>query len=367
MSDRSTLSAWSLGIDDGYETADLRGLVDDIARRVVDDSVPPRSVRQRFDGELWRVLTEAGLTTLTCAPESEAGPAELAIVLHGLARRSVAVPLAETDIAGSLAREAGCVPPDGPLSIAIVDGDVLDGRLRGAAVDVPWTREAAAVVLAVRTPVCVRVAIVGDDDVDTEDGHNLAGEPRNILRFDMPATRFTEISGAMGEELTRRGAWARCIQIVGALDAAAEQSFAHTRARVQFGRTLNNFQSVQHSLAAMVGEIERSRAVVALAVAAATDYGFADDRTRCAVAVAKTVLGQTVRVVSTLAHQLHGAIGVTIEHPLWRSTMSAQSWVREFGSPRQYAQQLGRLVLEAENPWDVVTIAQSRSRKPELT
>lgn len=368
MSNRSELGALSSGIDDGEETVDLRDLVDDIARRIAQDSVHDRCVRQRFDADLWRALTDAGLTTLTRSPEFEAGPTELAVVLYGLARHGVSVPLAETDLlAGWLAHEAGCVPPDGPLTIAIVDGQVLGDRVVGVARDVPWTREAAAVVLAVRVPGHVFVVTVDNGDVDTDDAHNLAGEPRNTLRFELPRSRFNEISGATAEELVRRGAWARCVQIVGALDAAVEQAFAHTRARTQFGRALSNFQSVQHSLAAMVGEIERSRAVVVLAVAAATDYGFADERTRYAVAVAKTVLGQTVGVVNTLAHQLHGALGVTIEHPLWRSTMSAQSWVAEFGSPRQYAQWLGRLVLAADDPWDVVstvhTIADGRPHR----
>ncbi|MCV7101382.1 acyl-CoA dehydrogenase [Mycobacterium palustre] len=347
---------------DGYETDGLCELVDDIVRRLLNDSAHDRCVRQRFDRELWHVLDHAGLTKLTS--EFGARPVELAVVLYALARHAAVVPLAETDmLAGWLAREAGYQPPDGPLTIAIVDGDELGARIKGAAVDVPWTREAGAVVLAVRTPGRSHVAIVSNDEVDTEEGHNLAGEPRNTLKFDLPAERFVEVSAAAGEELARRGAWARCVQIVGALDAAAEHSFAHTRARVQFGRTLNSFQSVQHSLAAMVGEIERSRAVVALAVAAATDFGFAAQRTRYATALAKVVLGQTVSAVTTRAHQLHGAIGVTIEHPLWRFTMRAQSWVGEYGSAAHYARQLGGMVLDAANPWDIVLSGQAVNRR----
>ena len=53
---------------------------------------------------------------------------------------------------------------------------------------------------------------------------------------------------------------------------------AHTGERVQFGRRLSKFQAVQHSLAAMAGEIERARAATALAVAAAADYGFDSPR-----------------------------------------------------------------------------------------
>ena len=50
--------------------------------------------------------------------------------------------------------------------------------------------------------------------------------------------------------------------------------------------------------------------------------------------------------MTTIAHQLHGAIGVTIEHRLWLATMRARSWVDEFGSTAQYARRLGRMALD---------------------
>ena len=56
--------------------------------------------------------------------------------------------------------------------------------------------------------------------------------------------------------------------------------------------------------------------------------------------------------VVTSAHQLHGAIGVTIEHRLWPATMRARSWIEEFGDTAHYAQQLGRMTLGAQDPWD---------------
>ncbi|EUA23552.1 acyl-CoA dehydrogenase, C-terminal domain protein [Mycobacterium xenopi 4042] len=93
--------------------------------------------------------------------------------------------------------------------------------------------------------------------VKITDGHNLAGEPRDRVDFDTPVHRFRLLDASVGAELLQRGAWARCVQVIGALDAAAESSVSHTRERVQFGRALSTFQSVQHALAAMAGEIER--------------------------------------------------------------------------------------------------------------
>jgi acyl-CoA dehydrogenase len=126
---------------------------------------------------------------------------------------------------------------------------------------------------------------------------------------------------------------------------------AYTRERVQFGRSLSTFQSVQHALATMAGEIERGRAAATLAVASAVDHGFGSAHSDYAITVAKITLGRVVPTVTTIAHQLHGAIGVTQEHHLWSFTMRAQSWIDEFGATAGYAQRLGRLALAADDPW----------------
>lgn len=300
--------------------------------------------------ELWRNLEDTGLARLTS--RQGAGPAEAAIVLSGLARHAAAVPIAEADLlAVWLADKAAVSIPDtGPLTVAVADATEIDGRLSGIARDVPWPL--STVVLAVRTADALHVAVV--EDALTLDGRNLAGEPRGSVTFDMAASNMQAVDPGVADELIRRGAWARCNQIVGALDAACDLTVAHTGERVQFGRPLSKFQAVQHSLAAMAGEIERARAATALAVAAATDYGFAHPATDYAVTSAKVAVGRAVNPVTTIAHQLHGAIGVTAEHRLWRTTMRARSWVDEFGTTTQYARRLGRMALAADDPWDVV-------------
>lgn len=248
-------------------------------------------------------------------------------MLRGLARHAGGVPIAETDLlAARLGAKAGLMLPDaGPLTVAIADAALSGGRIRGTAVGVPWTRASDAIVLVATTSDILYVGLVHIADVRIEDGHNLAGEPRDRISFDLPAERLHAVDTSAHEELLRRGAWARRVQIIGALDKAAELSVAHTRKRVQFGRPLRKFQSVQHALATMAGGVERARAATALAVAAASDYGFAAAQTNYAVTVAKVVLGRVISPVTAIAHQLHGAIGVTAELRLGLSTMPSNS------------------------------------------
>jgi acyl-CoA dehydrogenase len=330
---------------------ELTQLVDDIGRRSFDARFGQRGVPDEFDAALWRHLEETGLSRLTSS--QEAGPAEAAIVLSGLARHAAAVPIAETDLlAAWLAGEAALeVPDSGPLTVAIADAETVDGRIVGTATDVPWPRS-SAVLLAARTSDAIHIAFV--DDPRIVGSHNLAGEPRGSFPFELPVDRFASVRPSVFDELVRRGAWARCVQSIGVLDAAADLTVAHTRERRQFGRALSAFQAVQHSLAAMAGEIERARAATMLAIAAAADYGFGGTETDYAVTVAKVAVGRAVEPVTTVAHQLHGAIGVTREHQLWLATMRARSWVDDFGSTAHYARRLGRMALAAAEPWDLV-------------
>lgn len=325
---------------------ELKQLVDDIGAKAAQARFGNRRLPETFDADLWRDLEETGLARLTT--EQDAGPAEAAVVLAGLARHAAAVPVAETDLlAGWLAGQAGLDVPAGPLTIAI--------GTEGVARDVPWPAD-AAILLAARTDDGLHIGWADDPEVIA--GQNLGGEPRGTLRY--PATGPARLDAAVLDELMCRGAWARCVQIVGALDAALALTVAHTSERVQFGRSLSKFQAVQHSLASMAGEIEQARAATDLATAAVSEYGFADTRADYAVTVAKVAVGRATTPVTTIAHQLHGAIGVTIEHPLWSVTMRARSWADEFGSTASYARRLGRWALDAADPWDVFVSSPAR-------
>ncbi|MGA9361908.1 MAG: acyl-CoA dehydrogenase family protein, partial [Mycobacterium sp.] len=333
------MSALSGGIfdtaDERDDTAELRALVDELGRRSFEARLGQRGMPERFDDDLWHTLEETGLVRLTSTPDLGAGPVESAVVLYGMARHAGAVPIAETDLlAAWLGQQAGIELPSGPLTVAIADTDTdtdtAEDRVHGVATDVPWLRACVATLLVVRSGNEVRIGILDANDTQVQNGlrpgHNLAGEPRDRLSFDVPADQLHSVDPAIAAELVRRGAWARCVQIIGALDAAAALSVDHTRQRIQFGRTLSKFQAVQHSLAAMAGDIERARAATTLAIAAAAEHGFASAQTDFAVTVAKVTVGRVADAVTTIAHQLHGAIGVTAEHPLWLATMRAQSW-----------------------------------------
>lgn len=336
------------------DLTDLRNLAEDIGAGSFDARIGHRGLPDALDSVAWGHLEDAGLTRLLSTEDSGGGPRETAVVLRSLARHAVTVPLAETDVlAAWLAATAGIeVPAAGPLTVAVGGARRSGGRIVAEVSSVPYAADSAAVVVALRDGERLMVAVRDPATLSITLGHNAGGEPRDMVRLDESYDEFAPAD--VGSELTRRGAWARCVQIIGALDAAVEFSVAHTREREQFGRQLSAFQAVQHTLASMAGEVERARAAADLAVAAAADFGFDAPQTDYAVTVAKVTLGQVVPTVVTAAHQLHGAIGVTIEHRLWLATMRARSWVEEFGDTAHHARRLGRLALAAADPWDMM-------------
>jgi acyl-CoA dehydrogenase len=345
--------AASAGNDDAGE---LRRLVVDLGRRSLGARRGHRRVPDELDDDLWSRLEDTGLARLGDAVELDGGPAEVAIVLRGLARYAAAVPVAETGLLGAwLGRQAGLdVPDSGPLTVALANAHRQDGRLCGTATNISWPGVVGCLYLVARTTDGLYVTATGSGGVEA--GHNLGGEPRGTLEFALPAAQFTEVQAGIGEELILRGAWARCMQTVGALDGAVELTANHTRERIQFGRPLASFQSVQHALASMAATVEQARAAATLAVVAATDHGFGSAEAHYATTVAKVTVGQAVTPVTTIAHQLHGAIGVTMEHPLWRFTMRAKCWMSEFGSTDHNARKLGRVAVATDgtDPWDVL-------------
>lgn len=345
------------GAASAEDNDDLRALVADLGGRSLDRMNGRRDRPARLDEVLWGNLEETGLSRLTTTAELEAGPAEAAVLLTGLAGFACPVPVAETDLlAAWLAAETSlAVPETGPLTIGFANGTTGGSRLTAVVGDVPWASECAAVVVVLDTGEQRLVAVVDPAAHRVSTADNLAGEPRGRFEVSVPRDRCAELPDRVFAELERRGAWARCLQVVGSLRSAVALTVTHTRDRVQFGRSLSKFQSVQHELAALSGSVERGSAAAGVAIAAAQDWGFAAAETDFAVAVAKVTLGHCVDEVVSTAHQLHGAIGVTAEHSLWLHTMRARCAIAEFGSPRRWSGKLGARLLTADNPWDVLT------------
>ncbi len=155
-------------------------------------------------------------------------------------------------------------------------------------------------------------------------------------------------AGASPAELRQRAALMRSVQMVGALERVRDLTLRYAAERQQFGQPLNRFQAVQQQLAELAGEVALAEAGVEAALA---------HPTALRVAAAKVVAGQAAGRASAIAHQVHGAIGFTHEHPLHRFTTRLWRWRDEHGTEATWSESLGALLARAgaDRIWEVLT------------
>ncbi len=298
-----------------------------------------------FDRDLWDLLVNLGLTRLT-GDEDDGGSGATwydAAALHEVAARyGVQIPLVEHDLLATwLLSTLGMPVPGGIATIGWVEAGATS-------TSVPWAAVADEIVLVHSDPTGrQRVRVVAPADITISPGENIAGLPRDTVS-EMPSTGWAEVNPNTVVSLRNRAALARAIQVCGAMDAALEMTVRHTSERSQFGRPLANFQAVQHRLAAAAAEAALARAATraALDEAVATDFLGVDVDT--AIAVARSLAGHAGSAVVRSAHQLHGAMGTTMEHPLRLVTVPILGWLNEHGTVAEFDAQLTRAVLASE-------------------
>jgi alkylation response protein AidB-like acyl-CoA dehydrogenase len=302
---------------------------------------------------VWKDVELAELATLGVAPETGGAGGDLGdacAVLRMAARFAPPIPLAETQLATWLAAGAGLRVPAGPLAVGPTSFRELprleaDGRFAADSLrSVPFAGGVDHLVLLARLKELPHVAVVELAGTSRTDSTSLSGEPWATV--DLAGVRPIDIAPFEldTDELMARGALLRAQQIAGALSRVLELSVDYARVRVQFGRPIARFQAIQHHLADIAAE------TVAAGVAAEAAADLAQSgRTLEAATIAKSRTGLASRAAA-IAHQVHGAIGVTEEHPLHLFTRRIWDWRDDFGSDVEWSGCLGRKVARAGGP-----------------
>ncbi len=319
--------------------------------------------------ELWNELENLGFTR-AALPETQGGSgvplAALLPVVRLAGRFSVPVPLGETLVAGWLLAGAGLPVAEGPLAFAPVDrrrpfelsrvdGDwVLDGALR----NLPWGERAARIALVAESAEGTVVASVDPSLAECLPGSSLAGEPRPRLEFRETVIAPDAIApappGVDADTPYLWGALLRSQQMAGALGAARDLAVRYTGERIAFGRPLNRLQAVRQNLAVLAGQAAAAEVAADMTIDALVHP---DVDLEEVVALARLRINEAAEIGARLAHQAHGAIGFTYEHPLHQATRRLWAWRDEFGNDSYWAERIGRRLVEggADRFWTTMT------------
>jgi len=340
----------------------------EVTRRIFDDVADPQTRRGRGgDGQsaAWQALESHGLTR-AWVPETAGGSG--ASIADGFAILTLAggvaldVPLAETLLAGWLLAAAGLAVPDGRLSPVAVTGDGIglaaDGRLAGRVAAVPFARDAdRLVVLGRRRAGEAFVALVDRAACTVDPRDNLAGEPRDTVIVDGVAPAALAPAAAdLAGRFEAMGAVARACQMAGALQAILARSVAYVGEREAFDRPIGKFQVIQHALARLAGETAVALAASGSAADALDAAPDDPDGVLLEVASAKIRVGEAAAAGAAIAHQVHGAIGFSTEHPLHLFTQRLWAWRDDFGTESAWAVRLGTNTVHwgADGLWPII-------------
>lgn len=140
------------------------------------------------------------------------------------------------------------------------------------------------------------------------------------------------------ERAVERGIAAICAEAVGAMTAMTEMTIEYLRTRKQFGVAIGSFQALQHRVADMAVALEQAKSM-ALYAGMMADHPDADERRR-ALSAAKVQICTSCRYVGQQAIQLHGGMGVTMDHDVGRYFMRTSMIQLQFGD---HAYHLARL------------------------
>ena len=175
--------------------AESENIVAETAEKIFADLADTQTINHDKQGSwkapLWQALTEAGLP-LSWVPEecggSGASLAEGFSVLSAAGRFAIAVPLAETMLAGWLLAQARITSPEGAMTVAPASPKDritvnADGSLSGRARGVPFAKEAKHLAVLASSTNATLIALVDAASVRIEAGLSLGGDHNErILR-----------------------------------------------------------------------------------------------------------------------------------------------------------------------------------------
>ncbi|MFB0874293.1 MULTISPECIES: acyl-CoA dehydrogenase family protein [unclassified Sphingobium] len=324
---------------------DMISMLTDQAGRLFGDLIDRDLLAGAEAGKAPAALADAveafGLADALTVPAEDGGLsfADAGTLFALLGYHAVPLPIGETMLARMLLARTGINAPDGDIAL----GDRSVGSTSAAAHVL--LREAGQLLLL---------------PAATQEVSSISRAPRWAIDANVEPVANAAWPADMPDALTL-GAMLRASQIAGGVARALQMTIDYANERKQFGKPIGRFQAIQQQLAALAAEAAAARSA-ADAAWAALDGGSLG----LMAAVAKIRAGQAARLACAIAHQVHGAIGVTDEHMLHYITRRLWEWRTDFGTDAHWATLLGRAAREAEQGlWHFITAGCPATQKIE--
>jgi alkylation response protein AidB-like acyl-CoA dehydrogenase len=128
--------------------------------------------------------------------------------------------------------------------------------------------------------------------------------------------------------------------IAGASDRVFEMTLAWANQREQFGKPIGRFQALQQQISEVAEQVFGARMAAEMSCRSANWQPVS-----ALAALAKAQTSQAVARIVSVAHAVHGAIGVTQEFDLQLYTRRLTEWAKAGGGAEYWSQYLGQQLL----------------------
>jgi alkylation response protein AidB-like acyl-CoA dehydrogenase len=368
-----------------------QSMLRDSARGLISDKAPVSHLRQLrdakdatgFSRDLWRAFAEIGFAGLL-VPEnfggSGLGCVEAGVVMEEIGRTLMPSPFLSTAVlaasalsrGGSAAQKTTYLPKiaDGSLLAALAIDESAKHRplqtrlqavrsgngfkLNGAKAFVVDGHTADLLIVAARTagaagepngltlflvdPKAKGIAIERTAMVDA---HNAARIVFGSVEVDADGVLGEVDQGhRLLEGVLNIGRGAVASEMVGLSEEVFGRTVGYLKERKQFGKSIGEFQALQHRAAQLYIDIEITRAAVLKALQTLDDRF---EEAGAAVAVAKARAGATATLAVQEGVQMHGGMGMTDQFDVGFFMKRARVCQELFGDSNFHADQLARM------------------------
>jgi len=260
-----------------------------LARHATADQTKALLAPSGYDHALDGKLAEGGFTGIAAGDET--GPIDAALVAYEVARAAGTSSYAAAELVAP--RLVGANPKV-PVALARLPADF----------PIRFAQHAGLILIDAGDEARLLEAAPGDvEPVDVDQ----VGWPMGRLS---PAARARArpLGPGTGETLRRWWRLALAFETLGTMQGALDLTVKYVKERVQFGRPIGEFQTLQHRLAELTVIVEGARWI-------ALEAAFRDAAPLNAAVAAGRAAGAAA-LVARECHQMHGAIGLTRDYPL---------------------------------------------------
>lgn len=313
----------------------------DVVDRQLADVCTAADIRQieasHDAARLWQTLVDSGFMDLLVSEDhggAGLGWGQAWEVLFAAGRHGVCVPFGQTLFARACLADLGRqIDPDVPVAISGFGRITQQGSLRvpgiiGAQLAGGFLLQAGETVYFAHRAQCELESIGG---VNCLDANVVVSRPEPI--------------GSLAESTISHGlALVLAAQLAGVSDRVMQMTLTYANERSQFGKPIGRFQAVQQQITEMAELVYGARMASQLGCQSSTWQPH-----RLQAALAKSQTSATANRIASIAHAVHGAIGVTWEYDLQIYTRKLREWARGGGGAQYWAAQLGQAAIASDS------------------